>query len=111
MASIYSVSQVNAYIKNMFSQDFALNRISIKGEVSNCKYHTSGHIYFTLKDKTGTLAAVMFAGQRRGLSFQLQEGQQVVVTGTVDVCEQKKGASFSDAGRAAGGGEGQRGGL
>ena len=41
MASIYSVSQVNAYIKNMFSQDFALNRISIKGEVSNCKYHTS----------------------------------------------------------------------
>ena len=87
MASIYSVSQVNAYIKNMFSQDFALNRISIKGEVSNCKYHTSGHIYFTLKDKTGTLAAVMFAGQRRGLSFQLQEGQQVVVTGTVDVYE------------------------
>ena len=71
----------------MFAQDFALSRISVRGEVSNCKYHTSGHIYFTLKDKTGTLAAVMFAGQRRGLSFQLQEGQQVVVTGTVDVYE------------------------
>ena len=87
MAGIYSVSQVNSYIKNMFAQDFALSRISVRGEVSNCKYHTSGLIYFTLKDKTGTLAAVMFAGQRRGLSFQLQEGQQVVVTGTVDVYE------------------------
>lgn len=87
MASIYSVSQVNSYIKNMFAQDFALSRISVRGEVSNCKYHTSGHIYFTLKDKTGTLSAVMFASQRKGLSFQLGEGQQVVVTGTVDVYE------------------------
>lgn len=88
MAGIYSVSQVNSYIKNMFVQDFALSRISVRGEVSNCKYHSSGHIYFTLKDKGGTLAAVMFAGQRRsGLRFQLQEGQQVVVTGAVDVYE------------------------
>ncbi|MCD8222902.1 MAG: exodeoxyribonuclease VII large subunit [Clostridiales bacterium] len=87
MAGIYTVSQVNAYIKNMFAQDFALSRISIRGEISNCKYHTSGHIYFTLKDKSGTLSAVMFASQRRGLSFQLQEGQQVVVTGSVDVYE------------------------
>ena len=87
MASIYSVSQVNSYIKNMFAQDFALSRITVRGEVSNCKYHTSGHIYFTLKDGTGTLAAVMFAGQRKGLSFQLQEGQQVVVTGSIDIYE------------------------
>lgn len=87
MAGIYSVSQVNSYIKNMFAQDFALSRISVRGEVSNCKYHTSGHIYFTLKDRTGTLAAVMFASQRKGLSFQLGEGQQVVVTGAVDVYE------------------------
>lgn len=87
MAGIYSVSQVNSYIKNMFAQDFALSRISVRGEVSNCKYHTSGHIYFTLKDRTGTLSAVMFASQRKGLSFQLGEGQQVVVTGTVDVYE------------------------
>lgn len=87
MASVYSVTQVNAYIKNMFVQDFLLNRISVRGEVSNCKYHTSGHIYFTLKDKSGTLSAVMFAGQRRGLTFQLQEGQQVVVSGTIDVYE------------------------
>lgn len=87
MAGIYSVSQVNSYIKNMFAQDFALSRISVRGEISNCKYHTSGHIYFTLKDGTGTLAAVMFASQRRGLSFPLREGQKVVVTGAVDVYE------------------------
>ncbi len=87
MAGVYSVTQVNSYIKNMFSQDFLLRRLSVKGEVSNCKYHTSGHIYFTLKDRGGTLAAVMFAGQRRGLSFRLEEGQQVIVKGTVDVYE------------------------
>ena len=74
MASVYSVSQVNAYIKNMFLQDFALSRISVRGEVSNCKYHTSGHIYFTLKDGNSAISAVMFAGSRSGLSFKLQEG-------------------------------------
>ncbi len=87
MAGVYSVTQVNSYIKNMFTQDFLLRRLSVKGEVSNCKYHGSGHIYFTLKDSGGTLSAVMFAGQRRGLKFRLAEGQQVVVKGTVDVYE------------------------
>lgn len=87
MASVYSVTQVNAYIKNMFAQDFALNRISIKGEVSNCKYHTSGHIYFTLKDGKAAISAVMFAGQRKGLKFKLEEGQQVVAKGSVEVYE------------------------
>lgn len=67
----------------MFAQDFLLRRLSVKGEVSNCKYHSSGHIYFTLKDGGGTLQAVMFASQRRGLNFKLAEGQQVVVKGTV----------------------------
>ena len=87
MAGVYTVSQVNAYIKNMFVQDYALSRISIKGEVSNVKYHTLGHIYFTLKDGKGALSAVMFASQRMGLSFPLKEGQQVVATGSVDVYE------------------------
>ena len=86
-ASVYSVAQVNAYIKNMFAQDFALSRISVKGEVSNCKYHSSGHIYFTLKDGLGAIQAVMFAGKRRGLNFVLEEGQQVVVKGSVEVYE------------------------
>lgn len=87
MAGVYTVSQVTAYIRNMFTQDFALNRVSIRGEVSNCKYHTSGHIYFTLKDGGSQIAAVMFAGQRKGLAFELEEGQEVTVTGNVDVYE------------------------
>lgn len=85
--SIYSVSQVNAYIKNMFAQDFALNTIWIRGEVSNCKYHPSGHIYFTLKDSGGVIAGVMFAGNRSGLSFRMQEGQKVIARGGVSVYE------------------------
>ena len=54
MKNAYTVAQVNHYIKNMFSQDFLLSRIYVKGEVSNCKYHNSGHIYFSLKDESGT---------------------------------------------------------
>lgn len=85
--NVYTVKQVNAYIKNMFTQDFMLNRIYVKGEVSNCKYHTSGHIYFSLKDESGTIACVMFAGQRGGLSFHMREGQQIIVVGSVNVYE------------------------
>ena len=87
MANVYSVTQVNNYIKNMFTQDFLLQGLSIQGEVSNCKYHSSGHIYFTLKDSGGTIACIMFASFRKGLEFRLEEGQKVVVTGSVDVYE------------------------
>ena len=87
MKNVYSVGQVNTYIKNMFAQDFMMQRISVKGEVSNCKYHSSGHIYFTLKDPAGTINAIMFAGNRRGLSFQMKEGDKVIVTGSVEVYE------------------------
>ena len=87
MQSAYSVRQINSYIKMMFSQDFVLNKISVKGEVSNCKYHTSGHIYFTLKEESSALSCVMFAGDRLGLSFRLQNGQQVTVSGNIDVYE------------------------
>lgn len=64
-----------------------MQSILVKGEVSNCKYHASGHIYFTLKDPKGVVNCVMFAGNRTGLSFRLAEGQQVIVGGTVDVYE------------------------
>lgn len=87
MRSVYSVGQVNAYIKNMFEQDFLLNRIYVKGEVSNCKYHTSGHIYFSLKDEAGAIACVMFAGQRKGLAFSMKNGDKVIVGGSVSVYE------------------------
>lgn len=85
--NVYTVGQLNSYIKNMFTQDYLLQRLFVKGEVSNCKYHSSGHIYFTLKDSKGTIGCVMFAGSRMGLSFRLSEGQQVIVGGSVDVYE------------------------
>lgn len=87
MKQVYSVTEVNQYIKNLFVRDNALNHIFIKGEVSNCKYHTSGHIYFTLKDPLGQMACVMFAGQRKGLTFRLEEGQCVIVLGSINVYE------------------------
>lgn len=83
--NVYSVKQVNAYIRNMFAQDYMLRRIYVKGEVSNCKYHSSGHIYFSLKDESGTISCVMFAGKRSGLSFAMKDGQQVIVLGSVEV--------------------------
>lgn len=87
MKNIYSVGQVNRYVKNMFTQDFVLQKVYVKGEVSNCKYHPSGHIYFSLKDETGVLSCVMFAGQRRGLAFRMKNGDKVVAGGSVDVYE------------------------
>lgn len=87
MQNVYTVAQVNSYIKNMFTQDFMLQSLFVKGEVSNCKYHSSGHIYFTLKDEKGTISCVMFAGNRSGLAFRMQEGQRIVVGGTIDVYE------------------------
>lgn len=87
MQNVYTVGQINSYIKNMFAQDFLLQELSVKGEVSNCKYHSSGHIYFTLKDAKGTISCVMFAGNRSGLGFRMSEGMQVVVHGTIDVYE------------------------
>ena len=85
--NVYTVAQINSYIKNMFTQDYMLRFVLVEGEISNCKYHSSGHIYFTLKDEKGVIACVMFAGSRTGLSFRLEEGQMVVVGGTIDVYE------------------------
>lgn len=87
MANYTTVSKINAYIKNMFRQDYVLSRVSVKGEISNCKYHTSGHIYFTLKDEGGTLSAIMFATQTKSLSFHLSDGMQVIVSGRIEVYE------------------------
>lgn len=87
MKNVYTVGQVNRYIKNMFAEDFMLRRIYVKGEVSNCKYHTSGHIYFSLKDETGSIACVMFAGSRAGLTFRMQDGQNVIILGSISVYE------------------------
>lgn len=85
---IYSVGQINTYIKNMFQGDYLLSGLYMKGEVSNCKYHSSGHIYFSLKDETGAMACVMFKGnQASGLKFRLQDGQCVILGGSISVYE------------------------
>lgn len=87
MKNTYSVGQINSYIKQMFAQDYLLRSVYVKGEVSNVKYHSSGHIYFTMKDSAGTLACVMFAGNRKGLKFTLKEGQQIITGGSIEVYE------------------------
>lgn len=84
LKNIYSVGQISEYIANMFAQDFMLKNISIKGEISNCTYHSTGHIYFTIKDAKGVLKCVMFYGNRRNLQFRMKEGDQVVVTGGIE---------------------------
>lgn len=83
--NIYSVGQINSYIKNMFDQDFMLKKISIRGEVSNCKYHPTGHIYFSLKDESGVINCIMFASDRKNIAFHMEEGYKVIVTGKVSV--------------------------
>lgn len=85
--SIYSVGQVNTYIKRMFRQDILLNALNVRGEISNLKYHTSGHIYFSLKDESGALRCVMFRSARKGLTFPMKDGDRVVVTGSIDLYE------------------------
>lgn len=87
MAEAYSVSKVNSYIKRMFQEDFVLNHVSVKGEVSNCKYHTSGHIYFTIKDENSKLDCVMWRSTAAGLGFRIEQGMQLIVTGKVDIYE------------------------
>ena len=90
---VFSVTQINTYIKRMYQSDYALRRISIKGQVSNCKYHSSGHIYFSLKDEGSQISCVMFANARYdGLKFELEDGQEVVVDGNISVYE--RGGSY-----------------
>ena len=103
---IYTVSQINAYVRELFGQDFLLRSVQVSGEVGDCKYHGSGYIYFTLKDEKGTLSAVMFAGDRGGLKFRLEKGQSVVVTGRVGVYEaQSKYQLYAKSIEPAGQGE------
>lgn len=83
----YSVGQVNAYIKNLFTQDYFLRSIIVVGEVSKVTYQASGHVYFTMKDKTGVLSCVMFAGNAKKMTTKLEKGMQIEATGSVSVYE------------------------
>ena len=84
----YTVGQINTYIKNIIESDYLLKNLIIKGEVSNCKYHSMGHIYFSLKDENGSMPSVMFKGNvPSGLKFRLEDGQSVFVQGSISVYE------------------------
>lgn len=86
MAQVYSVTQINSYIKNMVRQDFLLNRIQIKGEISNCKYtDKNGCIFFTLKDEDSAIPVVMYGSDSYKLNFRLIDGMSVIVDGRIDV--------------------------
>ena len=87
MSSVYTVSQVNSYIKQLFSTDLLLRKVYIRGEISNCKYHASGHIYFSLKEEGSQIRCVMFASYRRNLSFRMEDGMRIIACGSVSVYE------------------------
>lgn len=92
MPGVYSVTQINSYIKNLFQRDFCLQKVTVKGEVSNCKYHPAGHIYFTLKDENASISCCMFRSSTPGLTFRLSDGQLIEASGQITVYE--KGGAF-----------------
>ncbi|MDS0527873.1 exodeoxyribonuclease VII large subunit [Clostridium sp. SHJSY1] len=82
---ILSVSEVNNYLKKIIDNDFILNNLSVKGEISNLKYHSSGHIYFSIKDEVGKLNCVMFRSRAEELKFRLEEGMSIIIRGKASV--------------------------
>lgn len=84
---IYTVSNVNKYIKLSFDNDSFLKSIAIKGEITNFKAHQSGHLYFTLKDELSTIKCVMFKNAADKLNTKLADGDKVIIVGTISVYE------------------------
>ena len=82
-----SVHALNQYIKAKFMQDISLQDVYIKGEISNYRPHPSGHLYFTLKDESSRVSAVMFSAHAKNLNFNLQNGMQVLIQARVSVYE------------------------
>lgn len=85
--SILSVAEATRYIKHLFDQDKMLSALLVRGEISNFKYHTSGHCYFTLKDAQATIRAVMFKSKAQYLKFMPHDGMKVIVQGRIQVFE------------------------
>ena len=83
----YTITALNKAIKNMFDEKRELNNIHLKGEISNFKHHTRGHLYFTLKDENSQLSAIMFASNATALKFEPKDGMKVLVSGKVSVYE------------------------
>ena len=85
---ILSVTQINEYIRALLAQDDVLSMIMVRGEISNLTFHRSGHIYFTLKDESSVLKAVMFRSSAQRVRFALQEGMNIIVSGRISVYPQ-----------------------
>ena len=85
--SILSVSQLNMYIHSIVEGDSKLKTLFVSGEISNIKIHTSGHIYFSLKDENSVIRAVMFKGNTKRLKFMPYDGLKVICSGSVSVYE------------------------
>lgn len=85
--NVFSVSQVNKYIKMLFDSDMFLNKITIKGEITNFKAHYTGHFYFTLKDEASTIKCVMFKSHASLVKFKPEDGMKVTITGQISVFE------------------------
>ena len=86
--NVYSVTDITIYIKHLISRDFMCSDVRVEGELSNVKYHSSGHIYFTIKDAGAAMSCVMFAREASGLLFRLEDGQKVIAGGRIDVYQQ-----------------------
>ena len=82
-----TISDLNRYIKAKFDMDTHLNRVYLKGEISNFKHHTRGHFYFTLKDENSRIAAVMFASSAKNVAFEPEDGMKVLVSGRIALYE------------------------
>ncbi len=83
--SIISVSQLNTYLKGIIDENEVFSNLLVKGEISNLKYHPSGHIYFSLKDNESVIKCVMFNSYTNNLNFKLNEGDKIIVSGTLSV--------------------------
>ncbi|MCR5848396.1 MAG: exodeoxyribonuclease VII large subunit [Lachnospiraceae bacterium] len=83
MKTVYSVFQINTYIHNMFREDYLLSNVSVEGEISNLKFHSSGHIYFTLKDAESAISCAIFRSSAQKLNVELKEGDKILANGSI----------------------------
>ena len=95
MKTIYSVFQVNTYIHNMFREDYLLSDVSVSGEISNLKFHTSGHIYFTLKDDKSAISCAIFRPSAQKLNIALKDGDKIVASGSISNYIPSGGVTFN----------------
>ena len=86
-----TVTAINKYLKSKFDNDENLRNVFLKGEISNIKYHTTGHIYFSIKDEFSKINAIMFSSSAKKLLFKPVDGSKVLITGRISVYEQTGG--------------------